>query len=103
MKRVYILGFLLGWSLTAHAELTLVGTASTISGGTLGLFKDVDECNSRAGVLLKLPFTEGIPGCVTSLTGTSMHVFYKTGLEMDYDISIWTPVTPVKTTAKGAL
>lgn len=102
MKRLLALALLVS-SAAAHADLTLVGTASTVSGGTLGLFKDVDECNSRAGVLLKLPFTEGIPGCVTSLTDTSMHVYYKTGLEMDYDISIWTPVTVPKTSTKGAL
>ena len=102
MKRILAFA-LLALSAAAHAELTLVGTASTVSGGTLGLFKDVDECNSRAGVLLKLPFTEGIPGCVTSLTSTSMHVFYKTGLEMDYDISIWTPVNTPKTNTKGSM
>ena len=102
MKRILTFA-LLALSSAAHAELTLVATANNVAGGTLGLFNNVDECNTGVGVLLKLPFTEGIPGCVTSLTeeGTA-HVYFQNGLEIDYPRSIWTKV-PAKKLAKGAM
>jgi len=101
MKRILAFA-LLALSAAAHAELTLVATAANAAGGTLALFKNVDECNTGVGVLLKLPFTTGIPGCVTSLAadGTA-HVYFQNGLEMDYPVSIWTKV-PVKT-SEGAM
>jgi hypothetical protein len=101
MKRILAVA-LLSLSAAAHAEVTLVGTAANAAGGMLYLFKNVDECNTRAGVLLKLPFTEGIPGCVTSMGPTSMHVYFKNGMELDYDHTIWTPVAAKKPT-KGAM
>jgi hypothetical protein len=92
MKRILAVA-LLTLSAAAHAELTLVATSANAAGGTLGLFKGVDECNTGVGVLLKLPFTEGIPGCVTSLaTDGTVHVYFQNGLEMDYPKTIWTKV-----------
>ncbi len=104
MKRTLALSFLalalFGFlSKVAHAGITVVGMSANAAGGTIYMFKGVDECNTGVGVLLKLPFTEGIPGCVTSVTSTTVHVYYKTGLEMDYDISLF---TPIKANTKGA-
>jgi hypothetical protein len=101
MKRILAVA-LLSLSAAAHAEVTLMGTAANASGGMLYLFKNVDECNTNVGVLLKIPFNEGIPGCVTSSGPTSMHVYFKNGMELDYDYTIWTPVAAKKST-KGAL
>jgi len=101
MKRILAVA-LLAASAAAQADVTLIGTAANAAGGMLYLFKNVDECNTRAGVLLKLPFIEGVPGCVTSTGPTSMHVYFKNGTELDYDYTIWTPVTAGKST-KGAL
>jgi hypothetical protein len=101
MKRILAFA-LLALSAAAHAEVTLIGTAANAAGGTLALFKDVDECNTGVGVLLKLPFTTGIPGCVTSLAADgTVHVYFQNGLEMDYPVSVWAKV-PVKT-SEGAM
>jgi hypothetical protein len=102
MKRILAFA-LLALSAAAHAELTLVATAGNVAGGTIGLYRGVDECATGVGVLLKLPFTEGIPGCVTSLAadGTA-HVYFNTGLEMDYPKAIWTRAPGIKP-LKGAM
>ncbi len=101
MKRILAFA-LLALSAAVHAELKLVATAANTAGGTIGLFKGVDECNTGVGVLLKLPFTEDIAGCVTSLDadGTA-HVYFQTGLQMDYPKSIWTAVPAKQAEPKG--
>lgn len=102
MKRILAVA-LLSLSAAAHADVTLVATAANAAGGTLALFKNVDECNTGIGVLLKLPFTTGIPGCITSLAADgATHVYFQNGLEMDYPLAIWTAV-PSKKSTKGAL
>lgn len=99
MKR--ILPILLCLPSLAFADPSLIMSAPSASGGKIMIFEGVTQCNTGIGALLVTPFTENVPGCVTSVNpgNKTFHVFYKTGEEMDYDFSGW---TTVKTT-KGAL
>lgn len=89
MKKI-LAAAVLALPLFAHAEATVIAATQSNNGGMLYLIGNADKCPAtHVALVAQIPFQDPLRGCVTRDDGTSFHVYFENGLELDYSYAGW--------------